>query len=67
MAEYWPPLGAIEITLLPREDGGLRICSTSHPGLILSGSDPDQVIAQVWPALKALDKYKRDHPVAFAK
>lgn len=36
---------AIELTLLPRDDGGLRIYSTTDPGLILSGSDPRQVLS----------------------
>ena len=48
---------AIEITLLPRDDGGLRIYSTSHPGLILSGADPAQVLSMVWPALNALKDF----------
>ena len=50
---------AISITLLPREDGGLRVYSTTEPGLILSGADPVKVMADVWPALNVLREYRR--------
>jgi hypothetical protein len=53
---------AIEITLLPRDDGGLRIYSTTHPGLILSGPDPAKVLSDVWPALTVLREYRAQKP-----
>lgn len=52
----------IELTLLPREDGGLRLYSTSHPGLVLSGPRPEEVLACVWPALLALRAHQQTAP-----
>ena len=49
----------IKITIGPREDGGVRIWSDDMPGLILSGSDPLKVMADIGPALKVLIEYKR--------
>jgi hypothetical protein len=37
-----------------REDGGLRVYSDEVPGLVLSGSDPDAVLADVKPALEGI-------------
>lgn len=51
-------IGAIKLTLLPREGGGLRVYSSTHPGLILSGADPQKVMESVWPALTALKDYE---------
>ena len=51
----------IKISIGPREDGGVRIWSDDMPGLILSGSDPLKVMADIGPALKALIEYKRNH------
>ncbi len=48
----------ITIKLLPREDGGVCVCSDDVPGLILSGSDPLKVMADIGPALKALYEYR---------
>jgi hypothetical protein len=48
----------MDITLIPREDGGLRVCSATEPGLILSGADPEKVLAGIWPALTALREHR---------
>ncbi len=45
-----------------REDGGLRVWSDTHWGLILAGKDPDKVAAAIWPALKALNEYNAAAP-----
>lgn len=37
-----------------REDGGLRVTCLEVPGLLLSHSDPDLVMADVLPALKVM-------------
>ena len=50
----------IKITIGPREDGGVRIWSDDMPGLILSGKDALEVIANIGPALKGLIEYKRE-------
>lgn len=50
----------ITIKLLPREDGGLRVCSDDEPGLILSGADPMKVMAGVWPALTILERRRKE-------
>lgn len=42
----------IQITLAPREDGGLRIYSDDLPGLVLSHSDPNAVLDDLGPVLK---------------
>lgn len=34
-----------------RPDGGLRVRSPTHPGLVLSHSDPDKVMLDVLPVL----------------
>lgn len=48
------PRREITIRLIRREDDGLRIYSEDVPGLILSGPDPDEVMANVLPALQEL-------------
>lgn len=48
------PDDAVTIKLLRREDGGLRICSDNVPGLILSSSDPEKALRDIWPALRVL-------------
>lgn len=45
---------SITIKLIPREDGGLRVCSDDVPGLILSHSDPELVMADLGPAIADL-------------
>jgi len=37
-----------------REDGGVRVWSDHVPGLVLSGRDPERVLADIEPALKAI-------------
>lgn len=48
----------ITIKLLPREDGGVRVCSDDMPGLILSGADGLKVLAAIGPALAAIRALK---------
>lgn len=43
-----------ELRLSWREDGGLRIYSPTHPGMVLSHSRPDLVILDVLPVLAVL-------------
>lgn len=49
-----------------RPDGGLRAYSDDVPGLVLSGSNPEAVFADVIPALETLFKYNREMDVQFA-
>ena len=44
----------ITVSLLDREDGGVRVQSDDLPGLILSGSDKEQVVKSIIPAISAL-------------
>lgn len=44
------------ICIQEREDGGLRVWSDELPGLILSGRDPARVMADIFPAARALIK-----------
>ena len=46
----------ITIRLIPREDGGIRVCSDDIPGLILSGPDPIDAILDIWPAISRPSK-----------
>jgi hypothetical protein len=55
----------VAVTCQLREDGGLRIWSDDVPGLLLSGPDPDAVLADVIPALAALFKHNRGMDVQF--
>lgn len=48
----------VTIKLMRRQDGGLRVFSDDVPGLILSGTDPEKVMADVWPALQTIVTYK---------
>lgn len=57
-----PQPGVIQISLLRRDDGGLRIFSPTHPGLVLSGTEPEKVLACVWPALLALTNGHQQQP-----
>lgn len=47
------------ITLEAREDGGLRIWSEQMPGLILSGIEPQSVMAIVLPVIAALQQHQK--------
>jgi hypothetical protein len=38
-----------------REDGGLRVHSPTHPGLVLSHSHPDKVMLDVLPVLAEMN------------
>lgn len=44
----------ISIRLSTRGDGGLRVSSDDAPGLILSYSDPEQVMGDVLTVLRVL-------------
>lgn len=44
----------VNVTLEDREDGGLRVHSDDLPGLILSGSNRDDVWQAITPAITAL-------------
>lgn len=48
----WPDEVVLRVSL--RGDGGLRICSDTLPGLILSHGSPDRAMAAVLPAIHAL-------------
>lgn len=54
VARYCVPNRAVTIKIERRDDGGLRIWSDEVMGLIVSGADPEQTLAKVWPALVAL-------------
>ncbi len=57
------PRTAITLKIERRpEDGGLRVCSDDVPGLILSGPDPNRVIADVMPALRGLGVWYEEGP-----
>lgn len=55
-----PVPGAVTVTLEPRPDGGLRVWSASDPGLILSGRNADEVLADILPAAEALRELKSE-------
>lgn len=44
----------ITISISRRLDGGIRVWSDDLPGLVLSGSDPETVMSDVWPAIQVL-------------
>ena len=44
----------ITVSLLDREDGGVRVQSDDLPGLILSGPNKEEVIHSIIPAMSAL-------------
>lgn len=48
----------LTVTLLDREDGGLRVFSRDLPGLILSGPDRDAICNAIIPAMKAILTHK---------
>lgn len=58
--------GLFRFTILTREDGGLRVSCDDEPGLILSGDDPEKVMASIWPALKALDHRRAEQQASRA-
>jgi hypothetical protein len=47
------------VTLERRFDGGLRVYSDDLPGFILSGPDPQKVMADVIPAIQVLQQHSR--------
>ena len=47
-------VASITIMYQPRGDGGLRVKSDDVPGLHLSGADPDEVWADIKPAIEML-------------
>lgn len=48
----------IHIKISSRFDGSVMVTCAEMPGLILGGTDPEKIVAAIWPALKALDEYK---------
>ncbi len=53
-----PKILPVTIRMERREDGGLRVWGEPPGGLILSGPDPERVIASIWSALGGLQ-----HPI----
>lgn len=49
----------ITIQIEPRGDGGICVWSPEIMGLILSGPDPEKIMAAIWPALVALNEHGR--------
>lgn len=52
----------IHIKISARFDGGVLVTCEEMPGLILGGTNPEKIIAAIWPALQALDEYKSSKP-----
>lgn len=52
----------ITVRLIPREDGGLRICSDDVPGLILSSTDLDEIMLDLLPAAEDLMRHNGSMP-----
>lgn len=48
----------LTVTLVDREDGGLRVSCRDLPGLVLSGADRNAVCDAIIPAMKALLVHK---------
>lgn len=48
----------IHIKISARFDGSVLVTCEEMPGLILAGTQPEKIIAAIWPALQALDEYK---------
>lgn len=44
----------LSVTLAGREDGGLNVSSQDLPGLILSGSNREQIAGAIAPTIKAI-------------
>ena len=51
----------ISIKIEPRPDRGIRVWSPQVRGLILSGVDPVEVMACIWPALAALEEHRQSN------
>lgn len=47
------------IHIAARSDGGLRVWSDDMPGLVLSGSNPDKVMASILPAISAIRAHQQ--------
>lgn len=45
----------ITIQIEPCGDGGICVWSPEVMGLILSGSNPEKIMAAIWPALEAIN------------
>ncbi len=58
-----PRFMVVKVTLNARDDGGLRVGSSTLPGLILSGSDREHVFACIAPAIVVLLKRQGVSPV----
>ena len=48
----------LHIKISARFDGGVLITCEEMPGLILGGTNPEKIVAAIWPALQALDNHK---------
>lgn len=53
----------VKVTLHERENGGMRVSSTTLPGLLLSGADKSAVFAMIAPTIQALLKRQGISPV----
>lgn len=49
----------LHIKISAKFDGSVLVTCEEMPGLILGGTDPEKIVAAIWPALQALDNYKR--------
>jgi hypothetical protein len=48
----------LHIKISARFDGSVLITCEEMPGLILAGTNPEKMVAAIWPAIQALDNYK---------
>jgi hypothetical protein len=48
----------IKVLIEPRDDGGIRVYSDDLPGLILAGRERIRIMADIWPAAKAILEHK---------
>lgn len=53
----------VKVTLHEREGGGLRVSSSSLPGLILSGADRQAVFDKIGPTIQVLLRRQGVQPV----
>lgn len=57
-----PTFRTLSIQLSRRSDGGIRVSSEDVPGLILSGSDAQAVIADILPAIEEIGRQAGKDP-----
>jgi len=48
----------LSVTLSGREDGGLNVSSDELPGLILSGSNREKIVAAIVPTIRAIFEHR---------